>query len=209
MKLLSKNMAFGYLFFSALLIFIVIIAFWLLVPIFLEKPKFSLVISNGPIQVRNYDSMISAWITTKGERYDGLRAGFIPLARYIGAKDRDDGTKISMTAPVMQKMDTQRESWEISFFMPSKYNLDQLPLAKNDEINFATIPPKQMAVITFNGVANTDLLGRKLSELTEWIESSKFEILGEPNPIYAYYNDPSTPGVFRKNEIMLSVRPKN
>ncbi len=208
MKLLNKNMVLGYLFFAILIILTFIIAFWLLVPNFLEKPKFSVIISNGPIQVRNYDAMISAQISTKGERYDGLRAGFIPLTRYIGAKDRD-GTKISVTASVMQQMDVQRKSWAISFFMPSKYTLNQLPAVKNNNINLSIIPPKQMAVISFNGVANKDLLGKKLFKLKEWIENPAFVISGNPEPIYAYYNDPSTPGIFRKNEIALLVSQKN
>ncbi|PQM57160.1 MAG: hypothetical protein CML39_00640 [Rhodobacteraceae bacterium] len=208
MKLLTKNMVLGYLFLAILIILSVIIAFWLLVPNFLEKPKFKLVISDGPIQVRNYDTMISAQISAKGKRYDGLRAGFIPLARYIGAKDRD-GAKISMTAPVMQQMDVKSKSWAISFFMPSKYTLNQLPKAENNNIVVSKIAPKQMAVISFNGVANKDLLGQKLFELKEWIESSAFVISGNPEPVYAYYNDPSTPGIFRKNEIMLLVRQKN
>ena len=207
MKLLSKSMVFGYLFFAILIIITSITAFWLLLPRFLENPKFAVVISNGPIQVRNYEGMISAQVSTQGERYDGLRSGFIPLARYIGAKDREGG-KISMTAPVMQQMSAQKNSWEISFFMPSKYGLDQLPVATNKDINFHTISPKQMAVITFNGVANKDLLNKKFLELNSWIEKSNFQIVGNTEPIYAYYNDPSTPGIFRKNEIMLPVNKK-
>jgi len=208
MKLLNKNMAFGFFFFTILIIMTLIIAFWLFVPSFLEKPKFSVILSSGSIQVRNYEAMISAQIKTKGERYDGLRAGFIPLARYIGAKDRE-GAKISMTAPVLQQMNPKENSWAISFFIPSKYKLNQLPASNNDNINLKTIPPKKMAVISFNGVANKNLLSKKLFELKVWIENSKFEILGAEEPVYAYYNDPSTPGIFRKNEIMLPVTQRN
>ena len=204
---MSKSMVFGYLFCAILIVMISITAFWLLLPRFLENPKFAVLLSNGPIQIRNYEGMISALVNTQGERYEGLRSGFIPLARYIGAKDREGG-KISMTAPVMQQMNAQTNSWEISFLMPSKYSLDQLPVATNKDINLYTIPPKQMAVISFNGVANKDLLNKKFLELDLWIEKSNFQIVGNAEPIYAYYNDPSTPGVFRKNEIMLPVSKK-
>ena len=181
-----------------------LISFWLLVPIFLEKPKFLVLVSDDHIQVRNYEEMISAEIITEGDRYGGLRAGFNPLASYIGAKKRD-GEKISMTAPVMQQMDQKNKFWKISFFMPSKYSLDQLPSAMQNEILLAKVPSRLMAVISFNGVANDLLLGEKLSELKDWVSQSKFELPGEPKPIYAYYNDPSTPGFFRKNEIMLPL----
>ena len=52
-----------------------------------------------------------AKIITNGERYDGLRKGFIPLARFISAKERE-GEKISMTAQVMQQK-TGNNKWEI------------------------------------------------------------------------------------------------
>ena len=69
---------------------------------FLENPKYTILEKNNHFQIRKYDEMTIAKITTVGERYEGLRKGFIPLARYIGAKDRE-GPKISMTAPVMQQ----------------------------------------------------------------------------------------------------------
>ena len=181
-----------------------LISFWLIVPIFLEKPKFFVLVSDGHIEVRNYEEMISAEIMTKGDRYGGLRAGFTPLARYIGAKKRE-GEKISMTAPVMQQMDQKNKFWKISFFIPSKYSLDQLPPAIQNEILLAKVPSRLMAVISFNGVANDLLFSKKLSELKKWVSQSKFELPREPKPIYAYYNDPSTPGFFRKNEIMLHL----
>ena len=197
-------MILGYLVFGVFILLALVVSFWILVPTFLEKPKFSIAFSSGSIQVRNYSPMVAAQINTIGERYDGLRAGFIPLARYIGAKDRD-GTKISMTAPVMQQMDTQKRIWTVSFFMPSKYSIDQLPAASDSRIRLNTLPPQQMATISFNGVANKDLLTKKLLELKEWIENSEFSISGNSEPIFAYYNDPSTPGILRKNEIMLPV----
>ena len=189
---------------ALLIISILLTSFWLLVPFFLEKPKFLLLLADGPIQVRNYNEMVSAEIITKGDRYGGLRAGFIPLASYIGAKQRD-GEKISMTAPVMQQMDQKNKFWKISFFMPSKFSLEQLPPAIQNDILLAKVPSRLMAVISFNGVANDLLLDKKISELKKWVSQSKFELLGEPKPIYAYYNDPSTPGFFRKNEIMLPL----
>ena len=107
MNLWNKKMILGYLVFGVFIILALVVSFWILIPTFLEKPKFSIAFSSGSIHVRNYSPMVAAQINTNGERYDGLRAGFIPLARYIGAKDRE-GAKISMTAPVMQQMDTQK-----------------------------------------------------------------------------------------------------
>jgi len=182
---------------------LLILGFWILIPFFLENPKYTILEKNNHFQIRKYDEMTIAKITTVGERYEGLRRGFIPLARYIGAKDRE-GPKISMTAPVMQQKKGYN-NWEISFFMPSKFKESQLPISKNDKIEITTISSSILAVITFNGIATTELFEKKLSKLIKGIEEINYKKIPETEPIYSYYNDPSTPGFLRKNEIMIPV----
>ena len=189
--------------FSLIILPLLIFGFWILIPFFLENPKYTVLEKNNHFQIRKYDEMTIAKITTVGERYEGLRKGFIPLARYIGAKDRE-GPKISMTAPVMQQK-IINDNWEISFYMPSKFDTDQLPISENNQIKIVTTPSKIMAVITFSGVAKTELLENKFTNLIKWIEEINYEIILGSKPIYSYYNDPSTPGFLRKNEIMIPV----
>ena len=189
--------------FSLIILPLLIFGFWILIPFFLENPKYTILEKNNHFQIRKYDEMTIAKITTVGERYEGLRRGFIPLARYIGAKDRE-GPKISMTAPVMQQK-IINDNWEISFYMPSKFDTDQLPISENNQIKIVTSPSTIMAVITFSGVAKTELLENKFTNLIKWIEEINYEIILGSKPIYSYYNDPSTPGFLRKNEIMIPV----
>ena len=188
---------------SLIILPLLIFGFWILIPFFLENPKYTILEKNNHFQIRKYDEMTIAKITTVGERYEGLRKGFIPLARYIGAKDRE-GPKISMTAPVMQQK-IINDNWEISFYMPSKFDTDQLPISENNQIKIVTTPSTIMAVITFSGVAKTELLENKFTNLIKWIEETNYEIILGSKPIYSYYNDPSTPGFLRKNEIMIPV----
>ena len=189
--------------FSLIILPLLIFGFWILIPFFLENPKYTILEKNNHFQIRKYDEMTIAKITTVGERYEGLRKGFIPLARYIGAKDRE-GPKISMTAPVMQQK-IINDDWEISFYMPSKFDTDQLPISENNQIKIVTTPSKIMAVITFSGIAKTELLENKFTNLIKWIEEINYEIILGSKPVYSYYNDPSTPGFLRKNEIMIPV----
>ena len=189
--------------FSLIILPLLIFGFWILIPFFLENPKYTILEKNNYFQIRKYDEMTIAKITTVGERYEGLRKGFIPLARYIGAKDRK-GPKISMTAPVMQQK-IINDNWEISFYIPSKFDTDQLPISENNQIKIVTTPSTIMAVITFSGVAKTELLENKFTNLIKWIEKINYEIILGSKPIYSYYNDPSTPGFLRKNEIMIPV----
>jgi len=60
---------------------LLILGFWILIPFFLENPKYTILEKNNHFQIRKYDEMTIAKITTVGERYEGLRKGFIPLAR--------------------------------------------------------------------------------------------------------------------------------
>ena len=202
MTIFNKKM-YNIILFSLIILPLLIFGFWILIPFFLENPKYTILEKNNHFQIRKYDEMTIAKITTVGERYEGLRKGFIPLARYIGAKDRE-GPKISMTAPVMQQK-IINDDWEISFYMPSKFDTDQLPISENNQIKIVTTPSTIMAVITFSGVAKTELLENKFTNLIKWIEEINYEIILGSKPIYSYYNDPSTPGFLRKNEIMIPV----
>ena len=202
MNIFNKKM-YIIILFSLIILPLLIFGFWILIPFFLENPKYTILEKNNHFQIRKYDEMTIAKITTVGERYEGLRKGFIPLARYIGAKDRE-GPKISMTAPVMQQK-IINDNWEISFYMPSKFDTDQLPISENNQIKIVTTPSTIMAVITFSGVAKTELLENKFTNLIKWIEEINYEIILGSKPIYSYYNDPSTPGFLRKNEIMIPV----
>ena len=80
-----------------------------------------------------------------------------------------------------------------------------MPISKNDKIEITTISSSILAVITFNGIATTELFEKKLSKLIKGIEEINYKKIPETEPIYSYYNDPSTPGFLRKNEIMIPV----
>ena len=60
-----------------------------------------------------------------------------------------------------------------------------------------------MAVIKFNGVARKDVLDLNEKKLREWVKKIGYLAVGEVH--YYFYNDPLTPGVFRRNEVLLEV----
>jgi hypothetical protein len=60
-----------------------------------------------------------------------------------------------------------------------------------------------MAVIQFSGRASEELIKIKEIELRNWLTGSKYKIIGFAN--YYFYNDPITPGIFRKNEVLFEV----
>ena len=188
-----------------LLLAIISIGFlvWIVVPKFLEAPLYNIELSDSKFQLRNYDSFITTQVAIHGDQNEALRKGFRPLVRFIGAKERST-EKISMTVPVMQEKTSSDGTWLVSFSMPSKYTLNDLPKPRNGNLKQKRVPKKIMAVIKFNGRATQELLERKEIELRNWIASQDLLIVGLVH--YYFYNDPITPGIFRRNEVLLEVR---
>tara|TARA_B100001248_G_C27384800_1_gene459016 strand:+ start:1840 stop:2433 length:594 start_codon:yes stop_codon:yes gene_type:complete len=181
-----------------------VMAAWYLVPKFLETPSYKVSEKDGNIEIRIYESMLLKSVKVSGSQYQSLRQGFRPLVNYISAKGRD-GEKISMTAPVMQSLGEKEDEWIVSFSMPSKYNKKNLPESKNKTIYTEKIEPIMTAVIRFAGKTdkNSQLIKEKEKVLMEWLKYREFKIISKPK--YLFYNDPSTPGLLRRNEVMFII----
>ena len=175
---------------------------WFMLPKFLEQPKYKVVRKENDIEIRSYDKILMSSVKVYGNQYNALRNGFQPLVRYIGAKERVS-EKISMTAPVIQTTNDETENWTVSFAMPSKYNIDNLPKPSNDDIYFEEIQPSLAAVIRFSGVADISLLTQKASVLKRWLELNGYTESSSPK--FLFYNDPTTPGFLRRNEVMIII----
>ena len=179
-----------------------LLAAWFMVPMFLEQPKYKILKKEGQFEIRSYEDILMSSVRVTGSQYQALRKGFRPLVKYISGKERD-GEKISMTAPVIQSTSDRKESFTVSFSMPSKYQVDNLPKSKNSEIFFEKLGSYRAAVVRFSGRANEKLLDLKSNELRQWIEANGYSSVSTAK--YLFYNDPSTPGFLRRNEVMIII----
>ena len=179
-----------------------LLAAWFMVPMFLEQPKYKILKKEGQFEIRSYEDILMSSVRVTGSQYQALRKGFRPLVKYISGKERD-GEKISMTAPVIQSTSDRKESFTVSFSMPSKYQVDNLPESKNSEIFFEKVGSYRAAVVRFSGRANEKLLDLKSNELRQWIEANGYSSVSTEK--YLFYNDPSTPGFLRRNEVMIII----
>ncbi len=175
---------------------------WYLVPKFLEQPSYKVALKDGSIEIRQYDKILLKSVKVQGDQYQSIREGFRPLVRFIGGKDRD-GDKISMTAPVIQSAGENEGDWVVSFSMPSKYHESSLPDPQNPSIYTEDLDPMVAAVIRFSGKANEQMLSDKTKTLLQWLEQAGYKVQSKPK--YLFYNDPSTPGFLRRNEVMVQV----
>ena len=181
---------------------LLLLAAWFMVPMFLEQPKYKILKKEGQFEIRSYEDILMSSVRVTGSQYQALRKGFRPLVKYISGKERD-GEKISMTAPVIQSTSDRKESFTVSFSMPSKYQVDNLPESKNSEIFFEKVGSYRAAVVRFSGRANEKLLDLKSNELRQWIEANGYSSVSTAK--YMFYNDPSTPGFLRRNEVMIII----
>ncbi len=184
------------------------------------EPSWKSVRKDGNIEIRAYDPMIAAEVTTAGKRDDAINEGFRILAGYIFGgnsgqqsiemtapvtqqPDVSQGQKIAMTAPVTQEAGENQNEWKVSFIMPAEYTLSSLPKPNDSRIKFITIPAYKAAVIRFSGF-NTDnnLISHK-TELMTWVADNKITTDGEP--VYAFYNPPWTPPFMKRNEVIVKI----
>jgi hypothetical protein len=121
--------------------------------------------------------------------------------------------KIAMTAPVTQtvtqtalRQETQsgdgNDRWTVQFIMPSRYQLADLPAPAGD-VHLREIPARRIAAVRFAGRTTDAAIAEQQQRLRTWMTEQGLTPAGDP--VYAYYNDPFTPGPLRRNEIMIPL----
>ena len=181
-----------------------------------EEPAFTVSLSEGDFEVRDYPALIVAEVTVTGDRKAAASTGFRLLAGYIfgGNTARQNiamtapvmqaaGEKIAMTAPVLQSGDDGQ--WVIRFIMPQGSSLATLPKPNNPKVQLKTAPPARMAVVRFSGLARHDRIAAKTADLHDFVTAQHLRAIGPP--ALAQYDPPWTLWFLRRNEVMIPVAP--
>jgi hypothetical protein len=203
---------------AAIALAIVALAVFVFVVQDVEQPGYAVVVSDGEFELRDYPRLVVAESLVSGPRRDALGDGFGRLARYIFARDRD-GDRIAMTAPVVQQALPPDApiamtapvmqsvggdgAWRVRFIMPSRYALSELPAPGGDDVTLRVLAPQRVAVIRFDGRADDAALAARERALRDWMTQRGLAARSEA--VYAFYNDPLTPGFLRRNEVQIRV----
>ena len=184
----------------------------------IESPRYQTVHKDNKFEIREYDGYILAEVEIDGDFSSALQKGFSVLADYIfggnTSKARINMTvpvteqavtseKIEMTAPVTSSPVEEGKKYIIAFTMPSKYTLENLPEPINKMISIRKVDKHKVAALRFSGNLNSKLGTRKAKELEVWLNENKYS--KKNNYIFAQYNPPWIPGVFRRNEVLTEV----
>jgi len=191
-----------------------------------EQPSYTASQQSGPIEVRQYGSMVAAEVSVAGDRETASSAGFRALAGYIfggnsGKKsiamtapvvqaqaqgqnqgqNQAKGQSIAMTAPVMQSGDGKE--WTVRFIMPKAMTMQNLPTPNNPQVKLVPLKPASFAAIRFSGSARETDIQRNTKLLQDYMSARSLKAAGPAS--LARYDPPWTPAMMRRNEIMIPI----
>lgn len=173
-----------------------------------DEPAHEVLLDDSAFQIRRYEARIVAETTVRAE---SLRAatstGFSRLADYIfgGNKGADgESQKIAMTTPV-ESAPAEGDDYTVVFTMPPQYTLEELPKPNDPRVVIRKDEPRLVATARFRGVARNKDVSELSSRLMELIDEKGY--VAESEVRVAQYDPPWIPGLLRRNELMVDIRP--
>jgi len=189
-----------------------------------ETPDYTVLNSfdKEKIEIRQYPSILVAEVTVKGDRDQAANRAFSELFPYISGANisgediamtapvtqepaAESSQKIAMTVPVTQEPAGKPDMWEVAFIMPSKFTMETLPKPTNPKIQLRQLPPREFGAIRFSGSTSENHMNEKRQQLRDFLLAENYE-LGSYQ--YAFYDDPFTLPMFRRNEVLYEITGK-
>jgi hypothetical protein len=148
----------------------------------IEMPKYEILKKERKFEIRQYMGYITAEVEIEGDYDSALQKGFRILAGYIFGSNKTkthikmtapvteeviEGEKIPMTAPVTLATVVEGKKYRISFSMPSKYKLNDLPEPVSQEISFREVVPHKAVAMEFSGYLNQRQANKRAAELKD------------------------------------------
>ncbi len=160
-----------------------------------EEAKYDVVKSNEIYEIRKYSDRLAVQALNTNENNS-----FRKLFNYISG-DNETNEKIKMTIPVTQM--ENKGNMTMQFYLPSKYNKDNVPYPSSSDVKIVNIEGGYYAVIRYSGRAsNKNFIKHK--EILE-NELKKDNISISSPAIKASYNSPFTLPMLKRNEAMFKV----
>ena len=181
----------------------------------LEKAKYDVIEKEGSFEIRKYHDHIIAETCVNNDFEDAGSIGFRRLFNYIDGNNTT-GDSIVMTAPVSQQkksekismtapvtMHNQSGTYCITFFIPSRYTMETMPKPLDERITIKKENGKTMAAYEYSGGWGKKRYEKMKKKLVAIIEKRNLKTAGEP--VFARYNSPFMPWLFRRNELLIEI----
>lgn len=181
-----------------------------------EKLAYRTIEQDDQFELRLIEPHVVAETFVEGDFERVGNEGFRRLVSYIGGANRSQA-RISMTAPVVQEPASEKISmtapvaqekvgdrYRITFLMPSKYTLENLPQPTDTRIRLRAEQKRRVAAIRYSGFWSRSRYDDHERKLREWIDERGLEPISEP--VWARYDPPFMPWFLRRNEVVIEVR---
>jgi hypothetical protein len=162
-----------------------------------ESPKYSLVMKDGPLEVRLYEPALAASVVSSDDN-----SGFRKIFGFISG-DNSSNKSISMTVPVRKEDLDESASSKLSFFMPSEFDASNLPKPSDTRVRVESYEGGLYGSVRFSGSSSDRVVERKLAELHEWVESLGYRPSG--TWYLDRYDPPWTLPFLRRNEVIVRL----
>jgi hypothetical protein len=107
-----------------------------------------------------------------------------------------------MTAPVGTAR-ADGGGWTVTFYMPSKYTLQTLPVPNDPQVRIVTVPAQAVAVYRYSGFISDSNIAEARKALLAALAGSQWQPVGE---VYDWFYDPPwTLPPLRRNEAVVLV----
>ncbi|QIK38353.1 heme-binding protein [Caldichromatium japonicum] len=167
-----------------------------------EEPSYQVIRQTADYELRRYEPYRVAEVEVRGAFAAVGREGFHILADYIFG-DNQGQARIEMTAPVNQRPAAGPEVYIISFIMPSRFQLADLPRPNNPRIILREEPARLIAARRYSGSWSEERYRREEQVLLAAMARDGLKPQGVS--IYARYNSPFSIPLLRRNEILVPI----
>ena len=164
-----------------------------------EEANYEVMKKNEIYEIRKYSDRLA--IETK---ISSQSSSFRKLFKYISG-DNENNEEIKMTTPVTQI--EKKGSMTMQFYLPSRFNKDNIPSPSNSDVKILNIKGGYYAVITYSGRASDKNFMKHKNILENELKKDNISILSPP--IKATYDGPFTLPMRRRNEAMFEINIKD
>ena len=160
-----------------------------------EEAKYDVVKSNEIYEIRKYSDRLAIQALNTDENNS-----FRKLFNYISGNN-EKNEEIKMTVPVTQM--EKKGNMTMQFYLPSKFNKDNVPNPSSSDVEIVNIEGGYYAVIRYSGRASNKNFIKHKEILENELKKDNISIAGLA--IKASYNSPFTLPMLKRNEVMFKV----
>ena len=160
-----------------------------------EEAKYEVIDKNQIFEIRKYSDRLAVETSRAG-----IDSNFRKLFNYISGRN-DAEEKIAMTTPVTQV--EKNGNMTMQFYLPSKFNSDNVPKPSRKDIRIINIEGGYYAVLRYSGRASDSNFTKHKVIIEKELKNNKIPIIGAP--IRATYDSPFTLPMNRRNEVMFKI----